>query len=255
MKIAVIAKYTFKEVMKSRIIYLSIFLGLALTLLSYIAREFTYGVPDRVTLDVGLGLISLTGVVLGIFFGVNLVSKEVENRTLYMVLSRPISRSSYFIGRVLGMSYVLVLNLIIISSFTLVGYALLKETAFDSLIIWGLIFSLFEASIVLVLAIVFSLITNVTMSSVYTVIIYILGHSLTSTFSLGYVESRPSLKTILTVYNTFFPNFSRLNLKDFILYKVNLPNDFIISNIFYGLFYFVAITIIGLMIFKKKELV
>lgn len=255
MKIATIAKYTFKEVMKSRIIYISLMLGLFLTLLSYIAREFTYGVPDRVTLDVGLGLISLTGVALGTFFGVNLVSKEIENRTLYMVLSRPISRSSYFIGRVLGMSYVLILNLLIISSFTILGYMFLKETPFDTLIIWELVFSFFESCIVLVLAILFSLLTNVAMSSVYTVIIYVLGHSLTSTFSLGYVEARPFVKTILNIYSTFFPNFSRLNLKDFVLYKASVSNDFIISNIFYGLFYFTAITIIGLIVFKKKELI
>lgn len=255
MKALTIAKYTFIEVLKSRIMYLSLFLGVLVFILSFVAREFTYGVPDRVTLDVGLGLISLTGAGLGIFFGINIVSKEIENRTLYMVLSRPVGRKSYFLGRVIGMSYVLILNIMIISAFTLLGYITLKSNAFDSLIWWVIINSLIESLIVLGVAVLFSLVTNMTMSAVYSIVVYVIGYSLGESMKLQYVENHPGLAVVIKIANAIFPNFSRLNLKEYVLYNSSLDSIYLSMNVLYGLGYFVAILLLGLLVFNKKELV
>ena len=94
-----IAKYTYKEILKSRIISNVFLLGLILMLISYVAAEFTFSVPQRVALDIGIGMASLSAVGISLFMGVTLLSNEIHNRTVYMLLSRPITRSSYLASR------------------------------------------------------------------------------------------------------------------------------------------------------------
>ena len=83
-KIAIVAAYTFRE--------------------TYVATEFTYGVPERVALDFGLGMLSLSSLSISLFLGVSLLSKEIESRTVYMVISRPVPRFAFIIGKILGLS-------------------------------------------------------------------------------------------------------------------------------------------------------
>jgi ABC-type transport system involved in multi-copper enzyme maturation permease subunit len=135
----VISNYTFIEIFKSRIIINIFLLGLFLTLFTYVASEFTFGVPQRVALDFGFGTLSLTSIGVSLFLGVGLLSKEIENRTVYMVLSRPVSRTSFLAGRILGMLWIQALILIILSGFSLFIY-FFYGGQFDSLILWNYLF-------------------------------------------------------------------------------------------------------------------
>ena len=96
-KIYHIAKYTFVEIYKGKILYNVLLIGIGLILLTYVASEFTYGVPSRVALDFGLGTLYLSSVGIALFLGATLISKELENRTVYMILSRPLKRSSFLL--------------------------------------------------------------------------------------------------------------------------------------------------------------
>jgi ABC-type transport system involved in multi-copper enzyme maturation permease subunit len=94
-----VSVYTFIEIFRSRIIYNVLLIGMALLLISFITSEFTYGVPGKVALDIGLGSLSLVSVGIALFFGATLVKSEINNRTIYMALSRPgfgIDRNPFF---------------------------------------------------------------------------------------------------------------------------------------------------------------
>ena len=102
--IITISKYTFIEIYKSKIMVSLLFTSLALLLISYIASEFTYGVPHKIALDFGLGILSIANLTVAIFMGSQLVSEEISNRTIYMVLSRPVNRWVFLLGRIFGSS-------------------------------------------------------------------------------------------------------------------------------------------------------
>ena len=122
--IKTIASYTFQEVLKSKVLYNIMFLGIGLLIVTYVAQQFTYGAPSRVALDFGVGALSLSSVGIAIFMGVGLLSREIENRTVYMIVSRPVKRSSFVLGRILGLNMILVLNILILSILTLLVYFL-----------------------------------------------------------------------------------------------------------------------------------
>lgn len=254
MRVISIAKYTFIEVFKSRIIYNTLFLGVILLIASFIAREFTYGVPERVALDFGLGLLTLSSVGMGIFFGSTLISKEIEGRTIYMILSRPVKRWEYLIGRILGMITMLIVNILILSLMSLFVFWMSSGNFFDSLIYWAILFAVVESVIILCISVLFSMLTNVTMSTVYTILIYILGHSLTNTTALNFAKNNPVFLHLLEFYGTFFPNFSKLNIKNFVLFENHLSTSYLVGSFSYGIIYIAAIMLLSVFILNKKDL-
>src|SRR4051812_38418902 len=118
-KISTVAKYTFKEILKSKILYSTLIIGLCMIVVTVVAAEFTYGVPERVALDFGLGMLSLSSLGIALFMGASLLSKEIESRTVYMVISRPIPRWCFIMGKVMGLMAVLTVNILILSLMTL----------------------------------------------------------------------------------------------------------------------------------------
>ena len=81
-KILTISKFTFKEIIKSRILVNTFFAGVSLVIITLVAYNLTYDVSKRVALDFGLGLLSLTSVGISLFIGVSLLYKEIESRTV-----------------------------------------------------------------------------------------------------------------------------------------------------------------------------
>jgi ABC-type transport system involved in multi-copper enzyme maturation permease subunit len=253
MKCFTVSKFTFLEVYRSKLMVGLFFLALGLLVVTFVASEFAYGASAKVALDVGLGIMSLSNTGIAIFIGSTLLSKEIEQRTLYMVLSRPISRISFLLGKLLGLSTVLLLNSILLGSLSIFLYVQ-QGGQFQELFIWALIFSFFESLIVLVFAVFFSLIANVTLSVICTFTIFVTGHALNETSRILFLKLSPLLKGILDVCYFFIPNLYKFNLKDFLLYQQNVDHQYLIMTQVYALLYLTAILAVVMLIFKNKNL-
>jgi len=253
MKSLVIAKYTYKELIKSRIMVLSFWAALALLVIVYIASEFSYGNPQKIALDFGLGTSSLVSVAIAIFMGGNLIRKEVENRTIYISLSRPVSRFHFLLGKILGMISVLSLNVIIINCVAL-SIFVFYGGSIDFTIITSIIFSVIESVILLMVVIFFSLFTNQAISIVNTIVIFVLGHAIPRSFDLVVIKSNPLLLKFVKFYSYLFPNLDKLNIKDFAIYNRGLSSEFIAGGALYGIFYIIFLIVICTYLFSRKEL-
>lgn len=252
-KILTISEYTFKELFKSKILLNVFFVGLALMLVTYVATEFTYGVPERVALDFGFGMLSVSSLAISLFLGVGLISKEIESRTVYMIVSRPVPRYAFIIGKVLGLIGIQVLNIAILSSMTLIATNLLGGEI-NSLIIWTIIFTLLESVLLLLVVVLVSLLANNILTVIFSVIILLLGHSIKDTQEISLVKGSPFLSGLLDLYHFFLPAFHKLNLKDFVIYKKELAISYIIPNLAYGIIYSFALLVFIVLIFNKKNL-
>ena len=122
-----IAKYTFIEVYRSKIMLGIVFLAIAMMMMTIVASVFAYGAPEKVALDFAIGMMSIANLLIAIFLGVTLVSKEIESRTLYMVLSRPISRFAFLVGKIGGLSSVLIINMRVFTTNRFLGYTIRLE--------------------------------------------------------------------------------------------------------------------------------
>jgi ABC-type transport system involved in multi-copper enzyme maturation permease subunit len=252
-KIGIISKTTFKEIIKSKILINTVFLGLFLLIVTFVAYSFTYGAPDRIALDFGLGMLSLSSVGISIFIGVGLLSKEIESRTVYMIISRPVSRHVFLIGKILGLSLVLILNILILSALTLSLYFLIGG-AFSPLILWSILFIILEAILVLFIICFFSLVTTQTISVMLTIIVYVIGQGVKAAQETGFAKMNSMINQVLEFYHFLLPGFYKFNIKEFVIYKSTLPTSYLAGTFTYGVAYSLFLLLMCIFVFERKNL-
>jgi ABC-2 type transport system permease protein len=252
-KIYIVAKNTFRDIIKSKIIFNVLFLGGALAFITLAASEFTYGASYRVALDVGLGTLSLSSLAISLFLGVGLLSKEIESRTIYMVVSRPVSRSSFVIGKIIGLISVLSLNMLLLSAIVLILFKIVGGSI-TSMMLFSILFIIFDAIFILFYSVIFSLVTNNVLSILFSLTLYVAGHVIHETKLIRLIASSKFLSTVMDLISYIVPNLYKINLKEFILYKTDIEFSYLFSMFNYSMLYFALLFAITIIIFNKKNL-
>ncbi|MFP5385495.1 MAG: ABC transporter permease, partial [Bacteriovoracia bacterium] len=235
-KFYIVSKYTFKELLKSRILYITCAIGLVMMLMTYVATEFTYGVPEKVALDVGLGLLSFSTLGISLFMGATLLPNEIDSRTVYMIISRPVPRWVFITGKLAGLICILVLNIFILSVLTLFASSLLGGEI-NSLIIIAILFNILESILLLLIVVFFSLFTNNILAAIISLVILLSGHAIKETQDATFVQFREYMNKILEFYHLVLPAFYKLNLKDFVIYEQGLDTMYLVNSLLYGFSY------------------
>jgi len=252
-KIVLVSRATIKDLVSGQIFLIAFFIGLALAVLSYIGVELSYGAPKKVALDLGMGLISVANIVVCLFLGVRVLQAEVENRTLYMILSRPVTRSEFYLGKFLGLAFcVLAINLILAiqTLFTFFMYG----GSFDPLIPWAVLFTYLEGILILSFVILFSIITTNIAATLYGISVLIFGHAVPNLQSLSVVKNNPTLYWFVEKIGYVVPDLVKINIKDHLLYGKEISLNYLISGFIYISIYIILVCFITSFVFKRKDL-
>lgn len=252
-KILIVSKYTFKQLLKSKILYITVVLGLAIMLATYVATEFTYGVPQKVALDFGLGMLSLSTVAIALFMGATLLPSEIDSRTVYMVISRPVPRWVFISGKIIGLIGVLIVNVAILSFLTLLCSWLLGGQI-SQVILLSIFFNIIESILLLLVVVFFSLFSNSILAASISFVLLVLGHAIKETQNTSFVENREVLSKILEFYHLVLPGFYKLNLKDFVIYNQSMDPSYILNSVAYASFYSAFLMFMIIYLFNKKNL-
>ncbi|RZF23187.1 ABC transporter permease [Halobacteriovorax vibrionivorans] len=251
--ILTIAKFTFKDVIQSRVLYITAWISLLILVLNYVTSEFSYGNVLRVSIDFGLGGAAFASNILAVFIGVNVLSQEIESRTIYIALSRPISRIQFLLGKILGVTSVLSLSTLIIFGISTIVY-LSRGGTISSIILNALVLGVIESVLLFLIVLFFSLITSRALSVINTIVIYFIGHAVTHISELTFVKNREGLLYIINAYKTFLPDLNLLNLKPFVFNSDLISTEQVIYSYSYGFSYILILSFINAIIFKNKEL-
>lgn len=227
--------------------------GFALAVICYVVSEFSFGNPSKVALDVGLGFLSLTTKAIAIFFGANLLKREIESRTIYVILSNPVSRSEFLVGKVLGLSGILLLNVIILSIFTTFFYYIWGGL-WSSLIAWSILQIYMESVLILLIVTFFSLITNVNLSILFTIVIYISGYAIRGALELESVKGNFIINKFAIGIRYLIPNFSLFDIKNFVLYKQSLEFSYLMGTFLYSFLFILFFLVVSSLILNRKDL-
>jgi ABC-2 type transport system permease protein len=252
-KTLIIALYTFKEIWKSKILLNVFFVGIGLMVVTYVATEFTFGVPERVALDFGLGMLSISSLGISLFLGVGLLSKEIESRTVYMIVSRPIQRHTFILGKLIGLMGIQAVNVLILTFMTMSTTRFLGGEI-NGMIFWTIGFIFLESLMLLLVVVLLSLVANNILSVLFSLALLLLGHVIKDTQDISFVKDNPLVVKILEVYHFVLPAFYKLNLKDFILYRNDLPLSYLMGNLAYGILYSAFLLLLVVFIFQRKNL-
>lgn len=263
-----IALITFKEGIRNRAIYgITLFalllFGTTALIVTMIPQE-----AGKVAVDMALSTISFTGLLLVLFIGINLMAKDLDKRTIYSVLSRPISRSQYILGKFIGMALLICVTILALSLMSIVDIFILKMMIADAFlrISWSVIFLavLLTAHMLILLSAVSFLFASFTSSSfvtlVLTIITYIIGSSLngvkalveSSQQEIGFTVSPVTVKMIQAAYY-IFPNLSLFDVKLQAAHGLTVSSSFVAWTVLYGLVYIILSIALSALIFSKKE--
>src|SRR5262249_12063645 len=103
MIIAVLAQNTFREVVRDKVLLGTVAFGFALMLLTRLLSPLVLGEDVRLTVDLGLSSVTGFARLIGVMVGASVVGKEIDRRTIYNLLSRPVARPLYLVGKWIGL--------------------------------------------------------------------------------------------------------------------------------------------------------
>ena len=253
MKIRAIAMNTFKEAVRNKIFYLLIFFGIFFSLSSRLISMLTIGDTLKILKDVGFASINFFAVLIAIFTGINLVYKEIEKKTIYFILSKPVARRDFILGKFLGLALTILVALIImISVFSL--FIFIHSGTFNTSILLYFIFLFMELLIVIAISILFSSFSTPILSSIFTIILYLIGHVIWTFNEFKYKLINPIEKFFAYLLYYIFPNLEKFNIREALVLNDPLSMKIIISTLAYGLLYVIAILFLSIHIFNRREL-
>lgn len=250
--IGVIALNTFRENLRDKILYnLLLFAGLLIAA-SMLLSSLSMGEQEKIVTDMGLAAINLIGVIIAVFVGIGLVSKEIERRTIYTIMARPISRVQFVLGKYLGLVVTLSVNLSIMLLVFLSTIWWSGASVHISLLqAVELIFV--ELLVVTALALFFSTFSSAMVSASMTLGLYVIGHLTPDMKGIAEKSQNELVTMLLTAIYYLCPNLEMLNIKGQAAAGVSVSLAYQSMATVYGLFYASLLLAVSCVIFQRRD--
>lgn len=254
-RIVHIASNTFREAVRDRVLYNLIAFALLLSGAAIFIGQISIEIERLVVVNLGLTAVSLFGVVIAVFIGIGLVSKEIEKRTLYTVLSRPVRRWEFIVGKFFGLAGTLVVNTLFmaIGVFAALLYVAHKFSSPDGFIFVALYFIILEFLILCSLALLFSSFSSPLLSAVFTFSLFIIG-SFADDLRGFAALTHGVARWVATGAAYLVPNFSTLNVISAVAHQQAVSGQLVLQNTFYALFYTAMALCGAVLIFERRNL-
>lgn len=252
-----LAVNTFKEAVRNKILYALIFFSLGIMMLAIILDEVTIGQRSKIITDIGLASINIFGVIIAIVIGINLVYKEIEKKTIYPILAKPVHRYQFIIGKYLGILLTLAVETIIMSSFLFSLVWFYEETTKIHTLNVGLLSGIFliyiELAVVAAIAMFFSSFSTPFLSGMFTFSCYVIGHLTEDLKRLGEVSGNEVLKGVTSAFYHILPNLENFNIKAEVVHHLPIENGRIVLSILYGMLYIVLSLTLASWFFQRRD--
>jgi len=249
-----IALNTYREAVRDKVLYNLVLFAIVMIFSSYVLGKISVYQEIKIIKDLGLAAISVFGMVIAIFLGIGLVSKEIDRRTLHSLLSKPVSRMEFLLGKYCGLCFTLLINISVMTT-GLYGVLFVMREPFDLLLLQA-IFLIYVKLIVLVgIAILFSTFTSAVLAGVFTSFVYVIGYFLADLKnSIWTLIDAPPLRILAFTFYYMLPNFRNFDVKGVVVSGHMIPFQQIVLLTFYGLTYSLLLLVFSTWIFSKRNL-
>jgi ABC-type transport system involved in multi-copper enzyme maturation permease subunit len=251
MRILSIALNTFRENLREKLLYNLLFFALLMIGSSILLSRITLGDYHRLILDLGLASINLFGVLIAIFVGIGLVSKEVDRKTIYTIVSKPILRYEFLLGKYCGLVITLLANTVVMVAGLLIVLQVM-DVPITSLVFKSLALIFLELMVITAVAVLFSTFTSATLSAIFTLAVYVIGHLSGDLKEFAKKLDEVSQKAVNAIYYTL-PNLERFNLKGHVIHHLDFGMADMALTLAYGLTYAAFLLLLASVIFQRRD--
>lgn len=252
-RISAIAFNVFRETLREQVLYLTLLFTLILVAAVNLLPQLSASGEKKIILDVGMAAIEIVGLIVAVFVGTALVNKEIEKRTIFVLVAKPMSRADFILGKHLGVTAVLALLVGMMSAILIVIMTFAKISIPIGTILVASFYIFWQLILLGAIAILFGTFTSSLVAALLTFATYLMGNFSKDLLALGEISKSESLQTVTRIIYLILPDLSRANLKNEAVYGV-LPalGDLVYSGI-YILSYALLVLAIAILIFAKRQ--
>ncbi|HXY26487.1 MAG TPA: ABC transporter permease subunit [Candidatus Acidoferrum sp.] len=255
-RIGVVALNTFREAVRDRVLYNLVFFALVMMAASILVGQISIGIEKTVIVTLGLSAISVIGLLISVFIGVGLVSKEMDKRTLYALLAKPVRRWEFLLGKFGGLLLTLAVNTAAMGIGLLLALLYLKQTLerSDVTVFVAVYFIWLKLALVVALALLFSCFTTPLLAILFTAGIYIAGLYVQELRDLPKNAMSPGLAAFTKWFSYLLPNFENYNIMAIAAHDRFVPKQFILQNTLYTVLYCTVVLTAAVLVFSRRNL-
>jgi ABC-type transport system involved in multi-copper enzyme maturation permease subunit len=254
-RVTVVAWNTFREAVRDRVLYNLVFFALVMMAAAVLVGQISIGIEELVIVTLGLSAISVIGLLIAVFIGVSLVSKEMDKRTLYALLAKPVRRWEFLLGKFGGLVLTLAVNTAAMAAgrFVVLRYVKPLERA-DLAVLVAVYFILLKLALVVALALLFSCYTTPLLAILYTSALYIAGLFVEEMRTFHFAIPNPALEALLRGLSYLLPNFENFNVMAAAAHGREIPAAMILQNTVYAALYSGIVLLVAAAVFSRRNL-
>jgi ABC-type transport system involved in multi-copper enzyme maturation permease subunit len=262
---AAIAVNVFRESVRDKVLYNLVLFAVLMMGASYLLGQLTAGQDVKIIKDLGLSAMSAFGLFIAVFIGIGLVSKEVERRSVYSLLPKPIHRYQLILGKYAGLTLTLVVNILIM---TVAFYAVLMYTArgvdpnvqrawdapaLDPALLKAISLILIELLLVTAIALFFSTFSSPILSAALTVGLFIVGHFSTDLRNFDQVVNSPAAVRLARGLYWVLPNLDQFDVKSQVVHGQPVSFGYMALTASYAALYTAMLLTVAVLIFSRRD--
>jgi len=251
-RLIAVAANTFRETVRERVLYNLVFFAILMTLSGLLLGQLSIRQDEKILKDIGLASMDLFGTLIAVFIGTGLVSKEIERRSLYPLLAKPLGRGEFFLGKFAGLAFTLLVNLGVMTAGLYLTLVLTGRGADPVLL--AAVYPLFLGFLLVVaFAMLFSTVSSSSaLAAVFTVGVVVAGRFTDVIRNMRDVAPGVPPWAVDVLYSAL-PNFRNFDFKDRVAYGDAVPPDVLAWVTLYGVAYVAVVLAIGLASFRSRD--
>ncbi|HEX9367044.1 MAG TPA: ABC transporter permease [Vicinamibacterales bacterium] len=260
-----VAVAVFRESVRDRVFYNLVFFAVLLVAASILIGQLTAGQDVKIIKDLGLAATSLFGLFIAVFVGINLVSKEVDRRSVYPLFAKPIRRAELILGKYAGLLLTLLVNMAVM---TVAIYAVLyllsrgvpariqgawDAPAMDPALLKALALIYLNLAVVTAVALFFSTYSSPMLSAIFTIGIYVAGQFSADLRRFDMVVDSPAAVAVAKASYYVLPDFAKFDVKLAVVHGIPVSGGYMASTAAYAAMYIAALLFGAVMIFSRRD--
>jgi ABC-type transport system involved in multi-copper enzyme maturation permease subunit len=263
--VSTIALNTFREAVRDRVFYNLVLFAVLLVGASIVIGQLAAGQDVKIIKDIGLAAASIFGVGIAIFIGIQLVAREVERRSIYATLSKPVSRPAFLIGKYLGLLLTLGVNIVVmaVALYAVLGLyhyltpELLRGSwtrpPLDPRLMLALVLIYLELAVVTSIALLFSTYSSALLSASFTAALWLAGHFVTDLRTLEVVGVGQATRWCAYAVSWVLPNLALFDVKAEVVHGLPLAPWHLLYAAAYAVLYVSAVLTLATLVFSRRE--
>ena len=252
MKILAIARNTFREAVRDRVFALVGAFGLVLMASTVVLSPLSVGAQQKLVADIGLSGISIFAVIVVLFVGSGLVHKELDKRTIMTLLSKPVSRMEYLLGKYFGLLFTIVTMMAMMAVLFVVAL-LLTGNGFQWPYLLSIGLTFCEMVLITAVVVFFSSFTGPLLTALFTMGIFIAGRMLSDLLDFAHVTDNPAAASTVNVLRNVLPNLDLFDIRTAVVHGFPIESGHLLWAVAYMALYSAGLVVAAEFVFRRRE--